>query len=184
MRRPSPRASWRTTFVLAAAFYAFGASVPAKADWNDAGAATAAVNFDREGRVGGVLIVDFYKPVSAFRVGFGVGAGTFTRGEDADNRVFAPLAFSAAVYGGAGRVRGHAGFRLGVWGGADFDGLTGGLFGSVSAGLDIHLGGGLTLGLGADVWLFTARPSGAAFGPSLVLSWAPEANGPGEEGAP
>lgn len=162
-----------------AAVLAFAAA-PARADWTPSGALGATLLIDVESsgdaRLGGAATVDLYKSIGIFRIGFATGLGALTRGNDEDNRVFAPLGLSMALRlpPGDGRIGVHGTARVGVWGGADFDGLVGGGFVTAGLTLDIRFRGGLELGLGADLWALFGGEQRTFVAPVLALRWNPE----------
>jgi hypothetical protein len=151
-------------------------SADARAEWEPAGAISTGLHIDLAGegtRLGGVVLVDIYKPIGAFRLGFATGLGALSRGEEEENRIYAPLGLSLAYRIGGERVGGHITARAGVFGGADFEGLVGGAFVTGGASLDIRFGT-LALALGVDYWALFGSGSRSLVTPMVSLRWNPE----------
>lgn len=161
---------------LCAALLCFFFADEARADWEPAGALSAGLHVDLAGeetRLGGVLLVDLYKPIGSFRLGFAAGLGALSRGEDEENRIYAPLGLSLAYRIGGESVGAHITARAGVFGGADFDGLVGGAFVTGGASLDIRFGS-LALALGLEYWGLFGSGSRSLLTPMISLRWNPE----------
>ena len=151
-------------------------SAPAGAAAQDgpAGAVTASGLATVHPDVGASVLVDVYWPIDVFRVGGFFGAGAIPSLEDERNRVFAPFGVSLAIdlvfdpIGVSVRARG------GMWGGAtQEEKLTAGAFFGGGAYLTYHLGEGVTLGVGMDVWAILGAGETAVFAPGITLTFGP-----------
>lgn len=122
---------------------------------------------------GGALAADLWYASDVWRVGGFFGVGAVPSPDDAQNRVFMPLAVSVAIeslddpIGFSLRVRG------GLWGGATqaVKITAGGLVGG-GAYLLFALGPGVALSVGLDVWALFGDGETVLFAPSLGLSFA------------
>lgn len=166
----------KATLCAAALTCCFFSNGEARADWEPAGAISAGLHIDVAGettRFGGLVLADLYQPIGNFRLGFATGLGALSRGEDEDNRVYAPLGLSLAYRIGGERVGAHITGRAGVFGGADFEGLVGGAFVTGGASLDVRFGT-LALALGVEYWALFGSGSRSLITPMLSLRWNPE----------
>lgn len=166
----------KATFCALALACCFLSASDARADWEPAGAFSTGVHIDlggEEALFGGLLLVDLYRPIGRFRLGFATGLGTVSRGDDAESRIYAPLGLSLAYRIGGERIGAHITARAGVFGGADFEGLVGGAFVSGGASLDIRFGT-LALALGLDYWALFGSGSRSLITPMVSLRWNPE----------
>lgn len=166
----------KATLCAAALTCCFLSVSEVRADWEPAGAISAGLPISVGGettRVGGLVLVDLYKPFGDFRLGFAAGVGVLSRGEDEDSRLYAPLGLSLAYRLGGERIGVHITARAGVFGGADYEGLIGGAFVSGGASLDIRFGT-LALALGVDYWALFGSGSRSLITPMISLRWNPE----------
>ncbi|MFK8000928.1 MAG: hypothetical protein AB8H86_15120 [Polyangiales bacterium] len=166
----------KATLCAAALICCFFSAGEARADWEPAGAISAGLPIDVGGedtRVGGLVLIDLYKPLGDFRLGLAGGLGVLSRGEDETSRLYAPLGLSLAYRIGGERIGAHLTARAGVFGGADFEGLIGGAFVSGGASLDIRFGT-LALALGVDYWGLFGGGSRSLVTPMISLRWNPE----------
>lgn len=127
-----------------------------------------------EGDFGGALGADLWYPIDVFRIGGFFAVGAVPTGEDARNRVFMPVGASLGlellgeVVGVSLRARG------GLWGGATQDEkLTAGGFVGGGAWFLYHLGAGVTLSVGLEVWGLFGAGETALFTPGAGLTWNP-----------
>ena len=172
---PSGVAGWVAVLILATSAWA---ARPAQAEWEPVGAITGSLHIDVSGlegerRYGGALMVDLWEPIGVFRLGLAAGVGALTNGEDADNRLVAPLGLSLGLQFGTGTVGLSLTGRAGVWGGANNQGLDGGGFLSGGASLDIRVGERIDLGLGVEIWGFFDGPTRMMVSPALSIKWTP-----------
>lgn len=124
--------------------------------------------------LGAAALMNVWYPIGALRLGAFLGAGAVPSPNDARNRVFMPLGASIALelldhdFGLSLRAYG------GMWGGAtqEVKLTAGGLIGGGAYFL-YHLGAGVTLDIGADVWGFFGAGSQLIVAPSIGLSFGP-----------
>lgn len=150
------------------------ACAPASAQDAPAGSVSAHLLASPSADVGGALGADLWYPIDVFRVGGFFGVAVLPSGQDAENRIFMPLAASVGIellgeiVGFSLRARG------GLWGGATQEAkLTAGGFVGGGAYLLFNLGAGVGLGVGMDVWGVLGDGESALFAPGLGLTWNP-----------
>jgi len=139
-----------------------------------AGALNAGAAFDGNGDVGAGAWVDIWAAFDWARVGGFAGAMTIPSQTDAFDRFAAPVGVSLAAIANLGDYDLDLRARGGFWGGSTQDAkMTAGGFVGGAAFLDVHLGGGASLGAGVEVWGFFGAGSTWAVVPTLTLTWGP-----------
>ncbi len=138
------------------------------------GAATvsALIGDPRFPELGGAVMADLSHSFSSwFRLGGAFGAAIISNPDGTRSQVTMPLAVSGTfVIADALEVR----LRVGVWGGATDQGLTGGAWGSFGAFVRAGIGGRAAFVLGIDLILQSGtRTSLPILAPSFGVSWGP-----------
>jgi len=127
-----------------------------------------------EGDLGGALGVDLWVPIESLRLGGFFGVGAVPTEEDARNRVFMPVGASVALELLGDDVGVSLRARGGIWGGAtQEEKLTAGGFVGGGAWFLYHLGAGVTLSVGLEVWGLFGAGETALFAPGAGLTWNP-----------
>jgi hypothetical protein len=134
-----------------------------------------------DGDVGGGSWLDVWAAFDWLRVGGFVGAMTIPSSRDARDRFAAPIGVSLATVFDLGDVDLDLRYRGGIWvGSTQAEKMTMGGFVGGAAFVDVHLGGGASLGVGMEVWgILGNGPDvlgpGATWAvtPSLTLTWGP-----------
>jgi hypothetical protein len=149
-------------------------AAPAAAQDEPAGAVQGHLLASPQADFGGAVSADVWYPIEMFRIGGFFGAGAIPSVADAQNRVFMPLAVSAAFETLSEIVGVSLRARIGLWGGATQEvKLTAGFFIGGAAHLLFNLGSGVALGAGFDVWGLFGSGETALFAPSVGLTWTP-----------
>ncbi len=128
---------------------------------------------------GGALTADLWYANGVFRIGGFFGAGAVPSADDVHNRIFMPLAISAAIEVLGPSIGFSVRARGGMWGGAtQAVKITAGGFIGGGASLLFALGNGVGLGVGLDVWGLFGDGETVLFAPGIDLTWAPEGGAP------
>ncbi|MBX3269444.1 MAG: hypothetical protein KF729_04245 [Sandaracinaceae bacterium] len=154
---------------------ALSVAAPAAADVPLAGGVQGHFLASPDEDLGGGLSADLHFALDWFRIGGFLGVAAVPSDADERNRIFMPFGVSLGlevlgdVVGVSVRARG------GLWGGATQETkLTAGGFVSGAAYLLFVLGGGVSVGVGLEVWGVFGVGETALFSPSLGLTWRPE----------
>lgn len=151
----------------------------ASAQWEPSGRLAGSLQIDLGGdgderRLGGALTVDLWSALGPARLGFVTGLGALTRGDDDDNRIYAPLGLSVGAGTSGNRVDFTVLARGGIWGGATNQGLRVGAFLGGGASLDLRIDDVLSVAVALDVWVFFREETRVALSPSIGLQWIVE----------
>lgn len=149
----------------------------ASAQWEPSGRIAGALQIDLgegesdERRFGGALTVDLWSALGPARLGFVTGLGALTRGDDDENRIYAPLGLSVGAGTSGHTVDFTVLARGGIWGGATNQGLRVGAFLGGGASLDLRIDDVLSVAVALDVWVFFREETRVALSPSIGLQW-------------
>lgn len=162
----------RLALALAIATIVLAPRSPAQAQ--DLAGALSAGPIIADGDVGGGMWLELWAGFDWLRIGGMTGVTITPSARDSHNRLATPLAVSVAAIVDLGDVDFDFRLRGGMWGGSTQEvKMTAGGFVGGALFLDVHLGGGASLGGGLEVWGFLGAGETWAIAPSLTLTFGP-----------
>lgn len=127
-----------------------------------------------DGDVGAGGWLDLWAAFDWFRIGGFTGALTIPSSRDSHDRFATPAGISMAAVANLGDYDLELRARGGMWGGSTQEvKMTAGGFVSGAAFIDLHLGGGASVGAGVEVWGFLGAGATWAVVPTITLTWGP-----------